>query len=290
MIAIIGSSGFIGSRVKSILTEKGIENVGVYFTNPQGDLPFKLFINSDYVKKVSTLIICAGNSSFTKAYENFTEALLNELEYLHIINNSGFRGNFIYFSSAAVYHGLKGRVKEKSLIMPISYYSLIKHWAETFITMNSIKNNQKVIILRPTYVFGLTNSRKRLFDNILSSIKEKKILKVYNDDFYINPVSIEVIASSIYFFIKNDVFVNSLLFRESNVEIFNFGSQEDIRFYELLDYFANNYGLRYEVENKIPLNYDFIVDSSKIYNLFKSMNIFFPSTWEYIELLLERLT
>ncbi|MFN3478539.1 MAG: NAD-dependent epimerase/dehydratase family protein, partial [bacterium] len=176
MIGIISSSGFIGKGIKKILTTKRIGNLGIFFTNSEGDISFEEFINSEYIEGIKILVICAGNSSY--AIEDFEKALIRELKYLHHIYHSKFKGNIIFFSSASVYYGYYGIVKENNIIIPRNYYSFLKNLGENFITMMALNKNIKSIIFRLTYVFGLNKSKKRLFDIFLEGIKNNEMVYI----------------------------------------------------------------------------------------------------------------
>ncbi|MFN3477982.1 MAG: hypothetical protein ACK4ZM_01270, partial [bacterium] len=105
------------------------------------------------------------------------------------------------------------------------------------------------------------------------------------EDFFINPISIEKLAFIVYFLIKNDIFSNHKLFRDSKIEIFNLGSEENISLYQILKFLQEKYNLKYDIkkQNSLCNDYKFIVDSSKIYDLLKSMNFTYHSTWECID-------
>ncbi|MEM3393455.1 MAG: NAD(P)-dependent oxidoreductase [Candidatus Methanomethylicia archaeon] len=286
MIGIIGSSGFIGSKIKEIFSKENINNIGIYFNNHDGDISFEKFINSKYVENIDVLVICAGNSTHTQIKENFKNAVLKEVYYLYQLYENNFKGNLIFFSSAAVYDNYEGKVNEEKYIIPRNYYSYLKYLSENFVIMMAFNKKLKAIIFRPTHVFGLNNRRKRLFDNLLEGIKYKQTVTIHCDsDFYINPISVENVAKITLFFVKNNIFKNNYFFKNSYVEIFNLGSEENISFFQLLNYLKSKYNLEYKIEKKEELcqNYKFIVDSSKIYNFLKNMGFYLTSTWRSID-------
>lgn len=162
VVALTGSTGFIGSTILHNLISRGIsvrilvrdknkfnnllpENIEVI----SGDLANKTAI-SQLVDGVSTIIHCAGRVR-GKTYSEFkTDNIDGTNNLIGIASNSHHLNQFIHISSLAA------RQPE------LSHYSQSKHEGELLFTENSFK---KWVIVRPPAVYGPGDSElKPLFD------------------------------------------------------------------------------------------------------------------------------
>ncbi|MDS1004144.1 NAD(P)-dependent oxidoreductase [Clostridium sporogenes] len=256
MIAVLGASGFIGQNIQQTLIEqykdecKGI--LMVYFDNSNNILKefnkisFENFIkDKKLMDNIDTLIITSGNSNTHITTENFYRFFKKDTQYILKMKNK-INCNVIFLSSAAVYDGNCGYIKEDEKVYPYSLYGICKYNSEMAIKyiMQDIIG-KKLIIYRLTYGYGRFERNNRLMSLIKNCIKENKILKVNGYNNYLNPLSSEFISKIIIQSAKNiDIFPKD--------EIINLTPLKKLKLKEILDIIASKNNLKYELISEEP--------------------------------------
>ncbi|MDU7252475.1 MAG: NAD-dependent epimerase/dehydratase family protein, partial [Clostridium sp.] len=132
MIAVLGASGFIGQNIQSILNKNYKEEfkdaLMIYFNRTNNILEefnkisfYEFIKNQKLIDKIDTLIIVAGNSNRNIDTNNFYEFIKKDINYIFEMKDK-IKCNVIFLSSAAVYDGNYGCIKEDQNIRPDSLY------------------------------------------------------------------------------------------------------------------------------------------------------------------------
>ncbi len=153
IVAISGSSGFIGSRIRETLEEKGDIVLPI---------PRELLLRPNLLKffmdenKPEVIIHCAayGNMSHQGSSEaTFQANVLGTWNLLTASNNINYKA-FINFGSSSEYGRRQSAMKEESLPEPESMYACTKV-ASTFLSRSFAKTyNKPVATVRPFSVYG----------------------------------------------------------------------------------------------------------------------------------------
>lgn len=251
MIAVIGASGFIGKNIQEVLKKyyKEIcsEFIMIYFNNYKGidecfnKMSFKEFVsNSKLSKEIESIIITSGNSDRNITKSNFNETLVLDTEYILNLEKR-FNANIIFLSSAAVYDGKKGYVKEDLNIMPKSLYGICKYNSEIIAkyVIDKLKD-KKLIIYRLMYGYGKFEKNTRLFPVIASAIKSGEVFNVNGYENYLNPLSGEFIGK---------IFIETVLNIECfyKYEIINLSSLEKLKLIDILKIIKENKNFNYRL-------------------------------------------
>lgn len=257
MIAVIGASGFLGRNIQSEFKrhyEKDCKDVlMIYFKSSNNILEgfnkmsFYDFIkNQDIINKIDTLIVVSGNSDRNIDESNLYECINKDTKYILEMKDK-IKCNVIFLSSAAVYDGKCGCVKETQSISPNSLYGICKYNSEMAIKyITKDIEDKKVIIYRLMYGYGNFERDSRLMPLINSCIKENKILKVNGYNNYLNPLSAEFISRIIIESSKNiDIFQKE--------EIINLTSLRKIKLMEVLELINMKRNLKYEIIGEEPI-------------------------------------
>ncbi|MCW6111196.1 NAD-dependent epimerase/dehydratase family protein [Clostridium sporogenes] len=257
MIAVLGASGFIGQTIQSILSKNYEEEykdiLMIYFNKSNNILhgfnkiSFDNFVkNEKLIDKIDTLIVTCGNSNTNINTNNFYKFIKKDTDYIFEMKDK-IKCNIVFLSSAAVYDGNCGCVKETQNIYPNSLYGICKYNAEMAIKyiMKDVKD-KRLIIYRLTYGYGKFERDNRLMSLIDRCIKENKILKVNGYNNYFNPLSAEFISKVMIESAKN---IN--VFPEK--EIINLTSSKKIRLKEMLYIITSNTNLKYELTVEEPI-------------------------------------
>ena len=184
-ILVIGGSGFVGSRLISLLNDYDIRNIdkrdSAFYSNITriGDITD---INSLHIdNNIDTVVLLAAehkdNVSPKKLYYDVnvegTKNVLNLMDKNEI-------NNLIFTSSVAIYGLNKRNPKENHAHDPFNDYGKSKWQAENVIFEWYNKNPQKrkVTIIRPTVIFGERN-RGNVY-NLLKQICSGKFIMIGN--------------------------------------------------------------------------------------------------------------
>lgn len=189
-IIVLGHTGFIGKNVFVALKKKYQKNKIIHLrglSSGQADLT-----NKSSIKKLkreiannSIIIIC---SAIKSNYGNSLEILKKNVRMIENIASSILGKSIkkiIYLSSNAVYGVYKNHklINEKAQISTDTYYSVSKYISEEILKLAlGEKNKKKIIILRPTIVYGanegLTAGSPSGF---LKLLKNKKKISIWGN-------------------------------------------------------------------------------------------------------------
>ena len=210
-LLIIGGASLVGSTIIDYATNDyeifTTENT-IPINNPK-IFSLKLDLLADrkqiinYIEKIKPLAVI-----HTVAFPNvdFCESNHELTDLLHVkvtedISEicSKVNSKLIYFSTDAVFDGKKpGKYLESDIPNPLSYYGKTKLEAEKIIL--NYKNN---LVLRTTVIYGWHN-RSRFTNWVLDSLKNKKIVNAFTDQFN-TPTLVDDLARSVLSIIEKDI-------------------------------------------------------------------------------------
>jgi len=202
-LLVIGASGFIGKN----LLLKIPKNWNVFGTC-RGSKTFQTFLIEnnltnvlplhcdlektedvkDMMAKVRDIDVCvylAANTNVRELVEEpIKDVTTNVIPLLNFLKY--FKGRrLVYFSSGAVYMGLKGQVSPMSKVSPTIPYAISKHTCEKYIKFyrNTKKTFQEYVILRFFGAYGPYEATRKVSTKLLELIKDLKstVFTVYGD-------------------------------------------------------------------------------------------------------------
>jgi nucleoside-diphosphate-sugar epimerase len=198
---ITGHSGVLGSEF--------LKNIHFNFIKFKGNITNRDQVNKWIKKNNFDLIIhFAAIVSVNKVNNNYSNA--NDVNYFgtknlinSIVKNKKKLKWFFFSSTSHVYKFSRKKLKEKSLIKPISKYGITKYKAEQHISKILTKNKINYCIGR---IFSFTN-RKQSSSFLIPGIKQKlskknKVVKFQNLNHYRDFLSTKDICKAIFFLWK----------------------------------------------------------------------------------------
>lgn len=202
---VVGGSGMIGSAIQRqvIKQEKSKSFTFSYYMNKskilQGleSLHLDLF-DEDSIKQLEGFqnsIYLAGNTDHALASKDPAKDIqLNIGTFLNFMKF--FNGALVLFSSQAVYYGYEGSVKEDSVQKPTIPYGISRHGAEMYAEyFKHVGKLRSLIILRPTYVFGQGEEKRRLIPRCAQAATTGSTVKVFGKGrSFLNPLPVEFTA------------------------------------------------------------------------------------------------
>ena len=160
MIIVTGSSGFVGSNLRSYLEKKGGETLGVSRTPSEYEVDYKK-INTALINTANSFVHLAGKAHDLKNTSQEAEYFEVNTELSKKLFDQFLESNckvFIYMSSVkAVADSVKGILTEQKVPNPITSYGKSKLAAENYILSKKISNDKRVYILRPCMIHGPGN-------------------------------------------------------------------------------------------------------------------------------------
>ncbi|MCO6462373.1 MAG: NAD-dependent epimerase/dehydratase family protein [Saprospiraceae bacterium] len=168
IIAISGSSGFVGQNLKEYFDYNAIEAIEIALRDPNWQSAFKLF--------PTAVIHLAGkahdtqNTSSLEEYYKVNRDLTIDVfnEFLH-----SSATDFFFFSSVkAVADKVDGLLKEDYTPSPQTAYGKSKLEAESYLLNQVLPSNKRLFIIRPCMIHGKNNKGNL---NLLYHFIEKKL-------------------------------------------------------------------------------------------------------------------
>ena len=202
-IAIIGSSGFLGTKLMKILSK--YHNVIGASRNPrQGEIPLdatdkQQVRNFLFYQRPNIVIDTVALTSSADCESNPQKAY--DLNYLTTKNIAQFckeiKAKMIFISSSYVFDGENKNYKEEDFPNPLNEYGKTKLMAE-----KEVLNLENSIVIRLDIMYGYNgkNQQNGVFDMILS----RKLIELREPNQIKAPVFIEDVASIILELIDKD--------------------------------------------------------------------------------------
>lgn len=173
MIAIIGSNGFIGSKLVEFYKAKG-EHVVEYSSKSDNfvDQSANLVPNFEVIKNSETVIYLSQSPNYRNFPEKYNELIkINSLLPFEVARHSiiAQAKKFIYFSTGSVYKPSLLPLDESSDLNRESSYPLSKIHGEE--NLKILSKDIQICCVRPFGVYG-SGQKNMLVPNLISSIKE----------------------------------------------------------------------------------------------------------------------
>jgi nucleoside-diphosphate-sugar epimerase len=202
---VVGGSGMIGSAIqRQLIKQEKTENCTFsYYTNKSQilrgleSLHLDLF-DEDSIRQLEgfhNAIYLAGNTDHALASKDpAKDVQLNVEAFLNFMKF--FKGTLVLFSSQAVYYGYEGSVKEDAVQKPTIPYGISRHGAEMYAEyFKHVGKLRSLVILRPTYVFGQGEEKRRLIPRCAQAAITGSTVKVFGKgQSFLNPLPVEFIA------------------------------------------------------------------------------------------------
>ena len=230
-IALIGASGFIGTRIIDLLGKENCYNIDKNPSEKYNDITIIQDIREKHFEQVlqkgtGTLILLAAEhrddvSPISLYYEvnvHGTRNLLEAMEKKGIIN-------IVFISSAAVYGLNKNKPDEQSPPEPFSHYGKSKWQAEKVLREWQLKNpdQKSLTIIRPTVAFGEKNQGN--VHNLLRQIASGRFLMIGSGENRKSMAYVGNVAAFIKFCIETI---------SPGVKVLNYTDQPDLTMNELV--------------------------------------------------------
>lgn len=213
MLALFGSSGYIGSKLCIFLLKKNINFVKLSLNKKKGyvfikDFSFEEVSKVIYRYNVSSIINLHAQTDIDNSYLN------PEYEYQHNIKltmtilktliNSKRKISYIFIGTATQigYTNIKNSISLKTISQPSTSFDLSKQYCEDQIKLYKKKYNIIAFTLRLSNVFGpgknVNNSRGIINKMIYSAFKDNKVTIYGNGRFLRDFIYIDDVVSAIY--------------------------------------------------------------------------------------------
>lgn len=239
-VLITGASGFIGAHLTRYLLEKDYDLVLTYrgkkinreFKNHTSRILLDLRREED-LKKIPTnikTVFHLANFSYDDDSYDTTQQTLNvnsfgTLKLLYRCGNIGVK-RFINSSSISVYGTYrKGKITEKHLPMPDSYYGISKLMGELFCERFNKPGKPSTISLRYSSVYGVGQKPETVLPVFINNALKHKEIEIYGKG--------EKIQDFVY--IKDVVEANYLALLSNECGSFNIASGEGTKVVNLAD-------------------------------------------------------
>lgn len=270
-VLLVGGNGFIGKNLAYELIRNG-NNVCIFDLNIPTNIS-EIITGIQYVQgsvhDINILIQLAKNSDIivwlfhasvpaTSALElekEYIENVIPLIRFARIIVEHEMLVKFIYFSSGGTIYGdtnTNEPIKEEQICKPISGYGLTKLLAEENLTFIFKKTTVKLIILRPSNVYGRHQNLQKpqgIIGHAFLSVLKTRTLDVWGDGMVIRDyIHVSDLAKAVYLIIQNESkYLQSIL---------NIGSGLPVSVNEILDLIASIVKTPVLVKRKESRSYD----------------------------------
>lgn len=201
-ILIIGSNGYVGSRLLDYLKDKNFLVTGVGSRNDD----YKN-LDSNYLKNFSTIILLAGHSSVQMCQGELHSPWNNNVRnFDHLVKKLDRDQKLIYASSSSVYGNKGGKLftEEDINTQFINNYDLTKVTLD-LLALNYIKQGSKIIGLRFGTVNGSSNIIRRdlMLNSMVYTALNDRVIKVNNKNVSRPILSLNDLCRSICAILQN---------------------------------------------------------------------------------------
>ena len=243
---VTGDRGFVGSRLKKFIEERGETAVGL---DMLGDYPTVDVLRSFMKQNCVTKVFHLGARAFIP--DCFGSAILDVVNsnvvmtanLLVACKKCGVE-KFVYLSTSEVYGTPKKSdmpLNEESRVNPQSTYAATKYAAESLVRTFGRETGMDVVILRHFNIYGPGDTHPRVIPKIMSALKNRKekilmgSIEVTRDFTYVDDVCQEL--------------ANLMEHTTDNGEIFVGGSGVETSIDELINMLLTIYGGLIRIEH-----------------------------------------
>ena len=209
VIAIIGSSGFIGSRIfQSLCSKKTFNLIGTYYKHKEQpefiylDVTSGELIEQFLVEYRPGLIFwIAGSKNINKCEDDWEYAYQINTQpindYYEIKKRLNLESRLVFFSTDYGFDGLYGRYKDTNVVNPKTNYGISNKLAEDKI----LQDGPHDLIIRTSAVMGRGG---QFFDWLTKYLVKSEKVKMFKD-IYFSPTPIQLLSEATEYFTKNCV-------------------------------------------------------------------------------------
>lgn len=258
---ILGSSGYIGSNLKSYLNNScGVDILENKYLDIHKDYDK---IPKSELKKYCNIILLAAHSNPTACNGNPLYSLENNVvKFVKLLRKISKKQKFIYASSSCVYDSKNGEVvtEESNSFTPLSYYDVTKKVIDYYAELSDVE----FYGLRFGSVNGTIDSCKVVKDGIIINAMTKnavkdKIVKAINPEVHRAILGIKDLCRA----------VEAVINGNDKRGLYNLASFNST-IGEIGKFVASKYNANFQVENNMAKTlYDFQVSCdkfAKVYN------------------------
>lgn len=230
-IALVGASGFIGTRLIDLLGKENCYNVDKNPSEKYNDITTIQDIrekNLEHVLSNSTetvILLAAEHRDDVSPISLYYD--VNVIGTQHVLDTMDKQGisNIIFISSAAVYGLNKKKPDEQFPPDPFSHYGKSKWQAEKFVREWQQKDskNKSLTIIRPTVAFGEKNQGN--VHNLLRQIASEKFLMIGKGENRKSMAYVGNVAAFIKFCLET---------KKIGLRVLNYTDQPDLTMNELV--------------------------------------------------------
>jgi GlcNAc-P-P-Und epimerase len=249
IIAVVGGSGFIGTRLTRRLVDSG-HDVRILDKKQSSTFP-KRWLYADVTKKESILSGLSGCSViYNLAAKHHDNVRPKSLYYK--VNVEGARilcsaaeelgiERIIFTSSVAVYGFNNKEIDEADAPIPVNDYGKSKLEAEkVYSAWQQRRQGRSLTIVRPTVIFGEAN-RGNVY-NLFRQLQSKYFLMVGNGRNIKSMAYVENLAAFLEYVLRFDV----------GVQVFNYVDKPDLDMNNLVSFFRVETGKRKQIAFRLP--------------------------------------
>ncbi len=261
-IAIIGGSGFIGTRLANRLHNSGVDFIILDVTESK-QFPSKYkFCDITDPQSLQESLNSSVDIIINLAAEHQDNVL--PIDRYYKVNVTGAKNvcsvsellgikYIVFTSSVAVYGFVNEETGEDGLFSPFNDYGKSKLQAEEVYKawQNKEKNNRALVTIRPTVVFG-ENNRGNVY-NLFKQITSKKFLMIGNGENIKSMAYVENVAA----------FIQFCLSFETGYHVFNYIDKPNYTMNELLAIIYRTMNIRppkMRISYKLGLLFGFVFD------------------------------
>lgn len=256
-IIVFGGSGFIGTSLCRLLERKKFPFVIIdKITSSKfpkktviSDIRYPIKLQSKNFYKV-IVNLAAEHRDDVNPRSLYYDTNVNGAKNVCTFATKNKINTIIFTSSVAVYGLTYLKPNESGVIAPFNEYGKTKHQAEQvyFKWQSYDPNKRRVIIVRPTVVFGEGN-RGNIY-NLISQISKNRFVMVGSGDNFKSIAYVENVSAFIYYLIKNS---------KQGISIFNYFDLPNITTKKFIKIISNGLKVDHTKFFRIPFAVAYII-------------------------------
>ena len=173
-IAVIGSKGYLGSRI--------LQHLNQFYTHVEGIDQHNSVELQDCLKQNEIIIWAAGLSNHELGKQDpWLDMQLNAVDVIRAASHLSTKNKFIHISSTCVYGNATGVANEDSQVMPLEPQAYSKYYAEEMLNHIAKINGFILLNLRSSAIVGDKKPGEPLsfLEKILLSDAKNEVVEIY---------------------------------------------------------------------------------------------------------------
>lgn len=257
MILITGHLGFIGRRLKKLLSNRSIGYDLINGDDIRDLYKLDTVFKNNNIKTVIHLAARAGVRSSKDFPDEYITTNIIGVRNIIKCSEKYKIEHLIFFSSSSVYGSKKGAKKENDLLFPESLYAITKATGEMLVNISEIPIKT---IIRPFTVYGEEGRKDQVIYKWINQIRNNTPITFYGDGN----------TKRGYTYVGDLIKGVKLIIDKKEGGILNLGGNEVITLSNLLEIFKKNIKQDFQID-KLPLlkedvfeNYADIIKANKV--------------------------